>query len=126
MRTAQQVLRFVGAGAVGTALHYLTLVGLVSLLHWTPVLATVCGATLGALCNYYLNRRFSFESSRSHWEALPRFLLMASAGIIINGLIVKAVTFVGFHYLVAQVVATTIVLVFNFSISRRWIFIKTK
>jgi putative flippase GtrA len=51
---------------------------------------------------------------------------MASCGTIMNGLIVKGLTLAGLYYMLAQVVATIVVLGFNFYVSRKWIFVQTK
>jgi putative flippase GtrA len=126
MSIKRQFLRFVSVGMAGTALHYLVLIGLVSGLAWDPAKAAVMGASVGAISNYWLNHRYSFESHRHHREALPRFLLMAGLGVLLNGVIVKALTWAGTHYFIAQIVATTAVLGLNFFVSRKWIFIKEK
>lgn len=98
------------AGTVGTACHYATLVGLVQFAKASAVLAS----TVGALVNYVLNYRWTFASKRSHDKTLPRFSLVALAGIAINALVMIALLkFVGVHYLVAQVIVTAIVLVAN-------------
>ena len=83
----------------------------------------MCGAALGAICNYVLNYHFNFRSTRRHREALPRFLAMAGIGIALNGFIVAALSKAGLHYLLAQATATVLVLSMNFLVSRTWIFV---
>lgn len=119
---AWQFVRFGGVGLIGTSAHYLVLLILVEALAQTPVFASSCGAVAGALINYILNRRITFASTRPHREALPRFLLVALAGLVLNAVFMAAQLGMGVHYLLAQLVATALVLVFNFVANRLWTF----
>ena len=126
MNTNKQLLTFAGVGAIGTAFHYALLVCVVSGFGLDPYVGAMVGATGGALSNYWLNHRFTFCSDRAHKEALPRFLLMAGIGILLNGIIVKTLTLVEIHYLISQMVATLTIFVLNFLVSKLWIFRKVR
>ncbi len=118
-----QFLRYAGAGALGTAFHYLILIVLVHLAHAGAVAASTVGAVVGAVVNYALNYRYTFASGKKHGNALPRFVLVAVAGIALNAMIVAAVlAATGLHYLVAQVVATGAVLATGYLCNRAWTF----
>lgn len=117
-----QFSRFSAFGAIGTIAHYTVLVSVVALLGESAVLGATCGAVVGALINYLLNYRFTFSSSLRHRDTLPRFLLMAGVGVLMNALIVGVLTAAGLHYMIAQVVATLTVLLINYLVSKKWIF----
>ncbi len=117
-----QFLRYAGAGAVGTLAQYALLVLLVQTRTAGAVTASTAGAILGALVNYVLNHRFTFASGRSHAQALPRFATVAVAGIALNALVVALLVHADVHYLVAQVVATGVVLVAGYLANRAWTF----
>jgi putative flippase GtrA len=117
-----QFLRFAGAGAVGTACHYATLVLWVEVLGGAVVPGALAGFCVGALVNYLIARRFVFRSERPHAAALPRFALVAASGAAINTGIVALLNGAGAHYLAAQVVATVVVLGWNFAVNRAWTF----
>lgn len=117
-----QFIKFIVVGSLGTLLHYAVLIVLVSFIGSDPALGAMAGATCGAGVNYCLNYRFTFQSSRSHSEALPRFLFMAGLGILLNGVFVKLFTIMSFNYLLSQIVATLIILFMNFFLSKLWIF----
>jgi putative flippase GtrA len=120
---APQFLRYAAAGALGTGLHYAVLVGLVQFVRVDAVLASTAGAVVGALVNYALNYRYTFGSDRAHRQALPRFALVAVAGIAVNALVMAAIlAFAGPHYLVAQVIATATVLAAGYLANRAWTF----
>ena len=116
-------VRYAGAGAMGTAAHYAVLVALVQGMGAGVVAGSTVGAIAGAGINYALNHRFTFASQEAHRRALPRFALVAAAGILLNALVLALVlALAGPHYLVAQVVATLAVLVAGFCANRAWTF----
>lgn len=123
MKTLKQFFIFSGIGIIGTAGHYATLVLLVQLMLVNPVIATTAGFAVGALINYVLNYRITFKSNKKHTEALTKFFSVAALGAVINGLIMSAgiITF-DMHYLIIQLVATGIVLIFNFITNKYWTF----
>jgi putative flippase GtrA len=116
-----QFLVFAAMGAVGTLVQYLILAALVETGLAGAASASVAGATAGALTNYFLNRRHTFQSRRPHRAALAAFTALVAAGIAVNGLIVAALS-PPLHYLVAQVIATVAVLGWNFAGSKWWVF----
>jgi putative flippase GtrA len=117
-----QFLKFAAGGAVGTACHYATLVLWVEVLGGAVVPSAFAGFCIGALVNYLIARRFVFRSERPHAAALPRFALVAASGAAINTGIVALLNGAGVHYLAAQVVATVVVLGWNFVLNRSWTF----
>lgn len=121
-----QFLLFAGVGAAGTIFHYLILICLVTFAHSSPGSASFAGAVGGACVNYFLNRQFTFQSTRDHRETIPRFVALAAFGAILNGLIVGKLSSMGANFIIAQVFTTVLVLTFNFLMSRKWIFNQTK
>ena len=117
-----QFVRFASVGLLGTSCHYLTLMVLVGT-GLNPVTASACGFIVGALINYTLNRRFTFRSAIAHRTGLPRFLTIAGAGLLLNTTVMALLTVgLGLHYLLAQLVATGLVLFWNFFGNRLWTF----
>ena len=118
-----QFIAYAGVGAIGTAAHYLVLVVLVELLHLQPVIASSCGAITGAFVNYILNYKFTFKSKKRHTVAATRFMLVALAGFLVNLFMMWLFTSImAINYLLAQVIATAVVLVTNYTINRIWTF----
>lgn len=121
----RQFLKYAVVGAVGTAAHYAVLVTLVQYGGLSPSFATTIGFCVGAVINYALNIRFVFASTHRHRDALPKFFALATAGALVNYLIVALLTRqLAVHYLIAQVVATSVVLVCNYLANRAWTFAK--
>jgi len=118
-----QFLRFAGVGAVGTAGHYAILVAVVELFSGDPVAGSTLGFLGGAIINYFLNRQFTFDSDARHAVALPKFLTVAAIGMVINVSIMASLSrMLGVQYLLAQVAATLLVLLWNFLANRFWTF----
>ena len=123
MKTSQQFLTFAGIGAIGTAGHYATLVLLVQVISTDPVIASTIGFIVGALINYILNYRITFNSNKRHRETLTKFFSVAVLGAVINGAIMSAgINMYDMHYLIIQVIATCIVLALNFTANKYWTF----
>ncbi len=121
--TVQQFLLFTGIGAIGTAGHYVTLVVLVEALRIAPLLASTLGFIVGALINYFLNYQYTFASTLSHRDTMIKFGLVALVGAIANSAVMHvALTWLDLYYLLAQILATIIVLVWNFSVNKLWTF----
>lgn len=126
MSPAYQFLSFAMVGAAGTVLHYLTLTLLVAGAGVAPGPAAAAGACVGAIVNYWLNYHFTFGATGKHRSTMPRFFAMAALGVVLNGLIVSQLSAAGLHFLLAQAIATCLILVLNFLISKKWIFQKSK
>ncbi|MGH8801438.1 MAG: GtrA family protein [Casimicrobiaceae bacterium] len=119
----RQFLRYATAGAIGTAMQYAILIGLVEGLHTRAVAASTLGAVLGAVVNYGLNHRVTFASDAPHAHALPRFAAMALAGLALNAAVIAVlISTVHANYVAAQIAATAAVLTFTFLGNRRWTF----
>ncbi|MEM8796088.1 MAG: GtrA family protein [Pseudomonadota bacterium] len=122
-QVAGEFSRFLTSGLVATACHYALLIALVETKVTGPVLATALGAVLGAAVSYALNRRFTFRSSRAHTEALPRFLIIAAAAVLLNAALMALFTNVlSLPYLYAQILATALITLLTYGGNRLWTF----
>ena len=122
-------LKYSTAGGIATLLHYASFIFAVKILLWLPWQATLLGASLGACIAYMLNYQYTFSmqtqvnKEAKHTVLLPKFLLVAGIGVIIQTLIVADLSqFHQIHYLMAQLVATMAGLILTFLINRFWTF----
>ena len=123
----ESLFRYAVVGAVGTLAHYLVLLALVERGGVTPTLATTVGFATGAIINYFLNLRFTFQSNRPHREALPRFLTVAAGGMLLNsGIVALGADMLRLHYMIPQVCATAAVVFCTFCVNRFWTFQRRK
>lgn len=122
-RTFKQFILFATVGIVGTAGQYLALFVLVEGNILEKVPASIAGFTVGAVINYFLNYRFTFNSKKSHREAIIKFFIVAIIGAAINTtLFYIGIQLLHLYYMLAQVVATAIVLLWNFIANKLWTF----
>jgi putative flippase GtrA len=122
----RQFIKFAGVGVVGTAVQYVTLFMLVQFADVYPVAASTAGFVLGAFVNYYLNYIYTFRSSKSHFEAMPKFFTVAAVGLFLNGIIMQFfISYFMLPYIIAQLIATGLVLLWNFAANRMWTFMET-
>lgn len=120
---AYQFGLFAMVGVIGTVAHYLLLFLLVEFGKINAVTASGYGALLGMAVNYWLNYGITFNSDLSHRVALPKFATIALIGFTLNILLMALlVRQLGIYYLLAQVLVTAVVLVWNFIGNRLWTF----
>jgi putative flippase GtrA len=115
--------RFVIAGGIATVVQYAILLALTSSGAVQPLVASSIGFMASATVNYSLNRRFTFRSDVGYLAGLERFGIIAGAGLALNGVVMAAgMDLAGMNYISAQLVATAVVLLWNFHANRLWTF----
>jgi putative flippase GtrA len=120
-------VRFVGVGAIATAIQYVILIVLMQVGIASATIASGAGFVLSGIANYFMNYHFTFGSRRAHTEAASRFMLVAVVGLILNTVVMAVGTkMLPVHYLVVQVLATGIVLLWNFLGNHLWSFRDTE
>lgn len=117
-----QFLRFAAVGAIATLIHYSILISLMELGRISLVLSTSVGFTVGAVVSYTLNRRITFDHQPHFGRGLFKFVAIGAIGLGLNALIVSELAAARTHYILAQMVATGVVLVWNFIMARLVIF----
>jgi putative flippase GtrA len=118
-----QLIKYGTVGAAGTAAQFATLICLVEGFGSNAVVASTIGAIAGAFVNYMLNYHYTFRSSRPHMDSLVKYFVVSAAGIALNALaLVAATSFLGLHYVSAQILATVIVFFAAFAVNRAWTF----
>ena len=110
-------------GLLATSFHYLILILLVEVGHLKAETSTFLGALCGAFLAYILNHRVTFTSTQKHRQSLPKFMLIALFMAIVNGSLVGvSVTYLNWHYLQGQVVATSLLFILSFLLNKKWTF----
>ena len=124
----KQFSSFAIIGVIATLIHYIILVILVELFSVDAVSASAVGYCISGLINYYLNYRYTFASNESHKKTLPKFATVSITGLGLNVIILMLLTEqLALHYVFSQVIATIIVLLWNFIVNKMWTFgIKNK
>jgi len=114
---------YVVVGATGTACQYAILVALVQTGLARPVLASSVGACVGAIVNYGLNYRITFNSRAGIARTASRFAVIALAGAGLNAALMHLMTIhFTLNYMLAQLASTALVLAFMYSANLLWTF----
>lgn len=123
MSTALRLVRFACVGSVGTAIQYITLgVGVVMVPAGAAIWSTI-GYALGSVANYLLNYHFTFDCSTPHGKAAAKYYAVLAVGLCFNGLMMTyLVRDLSWNHWVAQILTTTMTLLWNFAGSQAWAF----
>jgi putative flippase GtrA len=119
---ARQFSRFLAVGVATTAVHYGVLVALVEAWAVHPVWATTAGFVTAALLSYVLNRRYTFDVEPAFGPGLVKYYAAVSVGLLLNAGVMAALTAWDVYYILAQIVASGIALVWNFLSARLVVF----
>ncbi len=87
----RQFSTFLVVGSIATAAHY-TFLGLMHFVGIAAAPAALSGFVIGAAVNYTLNRRHTFNTTRTHVEAGWRFAAVATTGFCITWAPTQALT----------------------------------
>ncbi|WP_354677268.1 GtrA family protein [Cupriavidus plantarum] len=121
MRASYRFLKFAGAGATATSVHYSTLIVLVSC-GTSPMTGTIVGSLAGLLTHYMLSSQWVFADAEVGHTRFLRFFLASTLALLLNALLVWFGLANGLHYLVAQGASTLLVLSVNYALQARWTF----
>ncbi len=114
--------RYVAVGVLATVAHWGTLAALVERAMLPAWLASGAGALVGAQVAFVGNRRWTFGHRGALVPAWLRFMLTAVLGGALGMAIVAVGVAAGLHYLLAQALATSTVLITGFVVNRAWSF----
>jgi len=119
----RQFLLFAMVGAAAAVVHYGILIALAEGMAVTPVAASAAGFLAGGIVSYALNYSHVFRSERSHAPTAVKFVAVAAVGLALNSAILWALIHgATLHYLLAQVTATGLVMLWSFAANRYWTF----
>jgi putative flippase GtrA len=127
----QRFSRFLTVGAVGTLLDFGLLTSL-KLAGLPTLLANTLSFSAGLINNFTWNRLWTFcDTERADWrKQLARFATVSSIGLALNNVIVLSLermlgAILGqpeWGYLPAKVIATGVVVFWNYFVNRQWTF----
>jgi len=116
------LLRYAAVGVLATALHWAAMAALVETTIAPAWLATGIGAALGAQIALAGNRWFTFGHSGPLLPAWWRFMGTAVVGAAFGMAVVAGAVAAGWHDLLAQALATGVILLLTYAVNRCWTF----
>lgn len=122
-KITKQISAFLGVGVFATAFDYLVFLFAYRFIEIESVISALLGYVVGGVVSYRLTRRFVFESSRSHQEALWRFFSIVGLGFLLTGLSMRMlVIYFELPPSFARIITYGVVLIFNFFAHRLFTF----
>ena len=121
---SKQFLKYVIVGLLGTGLDFLILFLLVEYLHLFYLLAALISILIVFWISFSLNKYWTFRKKEgNYFRQMLKYLLAHSVGVGINlAILTILVEIFGFWYIFAKVIATTVVLAWNFLVTKKWVF----
>ena len=120
---ALELSRYLTASVIGTVAHYCLMMALIYLATIDEVVASTCGAIVGAAIIYVLNYYVTFQSTKTHQVAATRFALVAFLSVVMNGFILKGLlTWLDWHTMLLQGLTTLLVFSLTYMLNRTWTF----
>lgn len=125
---SKQFLKYVLIGILGTSLDFLLLYVLVEEGHTHYVLSAIISASLVIWLSFTLNKYWTFENrEKDYLRQFFKYLASHSIGYLINLMIlVILVEGFGLWYIFAKVFATAAALIWNFLVTKKWVFLEGK
>lgn len=122
-----KVFRFLLVGGSATVLQFGLLLIFVEGNLLEKNLAAVISYLLSSIYNYFISYTFTFASTSKHSKTLPKFMFVSLSSLLINsGLFWFFSTYLQIYYLVAQIISTLLVLIWNFYMHNYWSFKKNE
>lgn len=119
-----QFLKFALVGTTATVTTYAVLIVGVEGLNINAVTASIAGYVLGIAVNYILNYRYTFGGVQHHHVVIPKFLAVMLVGMFINAAVMYAgINWLDFHYMLTQLAAVAVVLMWSCTANRLWTFV---
>ena len=123
MRHRRSLPAYIGAGGIATASHYAVTIAAVDGLHAAPLAGSVAGFAVGAAVKYALNYTVAFRSRAPHGRAMARFVIALAAFMALNALLFAFFQGqLGWHYMLAQVTTTILLVPPGYLVHRLWVF----
>lgn len=110
-----QIARFSVVGASSAVIDFGLLYILTDIFGLYYLLSATISFIAAATYNFSLNRKWTFKSKGDRRRQLPIFFGVAIVGVLLNlGIMYLGVDYLGVHYMLAKVLATGVVTIYNF------------
>ena len=122
----KQFIKFCIVGGTSAAIHFLVLYYSTERLNLWYVYSNALGFIISATFNFTTNKLWTFRNKDQGVQVVKqvvKFSLVVATGLVINTLIIYALTeWLGFDYRISWVFATGVITFWNFGFNRFWTF----
>ena len=123
----QTFIKYAISGGLATIVHFLILITLVEVFAIDATLASAIGFCMAVVVNYNLQYHWTFKSTGSHKTIFTRYVFITFFMLGVNTLIFWVLYGLqGLSYILAQAIATAVVMFMNFTINKKYTFASTE
>lgn len=121
---SKQFLKYILVGFLGTGLDFLFLYSLVEYLHLYYLVAAFISIAIVLWISFSINKYWTFQDGRKKYLGqFFKYVLTHALGNGINLIILfLLVEIFGLWYILAKIFATAVSAIFNFFITKKWVF----
>lgn len=110
-----QIAKYATVGTIAAIIDFGVLFLLTDEFGLYYLASATCSFILAAIVNFILNRNWTFQSNGQKRKQFPVFLMVATSGLLINvNIMYFSVERLGMYYLMAKVLSSGIVIMWNF------------
>ena len=112
-----QIIKFIIVGGISTIIDYIIFFILHDFLNWNTIISNIIGFTVSVIYNYIISIKWVFDVNKDNdpKKQFIIYIILSIIGLLINTAIVYfCVDIMKFYSLIGKVIATSIVMVFNF------------
>jgi putative flippase GtrA len=123
MTNYQKLFRFCVVGIATALLQWGLLYVGVELAGTEPTITSNVAFIMVVIFNYLMHYSWTFDETAPHTTTLTRYLFMVSCGFLINAVVMYVgVNYSDVNYMLVQVLAFLMVILWNFSVALLWVF----
>ncbi|EKD76193.1 MAG: GtrA family protein [uncultured bacterium] len=123
-----QFAKFVVVGLCNTAIDFAVYIVLTRGLHWFSdhlVVASVVSFLCASINSYLLNKRWTFTNQRrDHHVLLVKFFVVTGSSFVLYSMAFAWLVSLGFYDLLVKFVLIGFIVVWNFVLSKLWVYTK--
>ena len=120
----KQLTRFGIVGLTAAAIHYTTVVTVVTYTGMHPLMANIIGFIVAFQMSYWGHRVWTFrDTMATHREAFPKLMLVQAFAFMGNELLFFIFLQANLPYQLALVLVLTILPIFTFLMNKFWVFV---
>jgi len=112
-----QIFKFIIVGGCATIIDWFIYFILYNYLNFDPLIANICSFSISVIYNYYASVKWVFDvkNNKSKKRMFFEFIILSIIGLIMTeGMIYVGVNVLKFSAMIIKVLATAIVMVFNY------------
>ena len=122
-KTHIQFFRYIFVGGLATVVNAISLYALTSRFGLYYLISAAIAFILGITTNYLLSILWVFKSTGKLTKEMMLFVIIGIGGLILNEFIMWGlVSGLGVYYMLAWLVATAVVLIWNFGMRKKFVF----